>query len=105
MEEKTLYYRTAVGGLVERTVTVQRDANGEVVVPPVPEGWVELTAEQYATERAKVDAAEQARQDQVRQEEEQRQSEDLAALRQLGLPEATARRLAGLPPEGSNGGG
>jgi hypothetical protein len=86
MADASLYYRTAGGALASRTVT-----GDHAEAPPLPEGATALTEAEYA------DAQEQrqAHTQQLTQETEANQQADYEALRALGVPEATTRRLTG----------
>lgn len=89
MEEKTIYYRFPDGSVAERIVT-----GGDGDVTP-PEGAVEITEEEYRAALAAIEEQiEQERQAQ-REAEQARIKADYEALRALGVPEETARRLTG----------
>ncbi|MGX1514037.1 hypothetical protein [Streptomyces collinus] len=90
MPDTTLYYRTAGGALASQA------ASGEAAGPPaLPEGATELSAEEYATELAEIQAARQDHAADLIAADEANQSADYEALRASGIPEATARRLTG----------
>ncbi|MEU5834456.1 hypothetical protein ABZ820_12400 [Streptomyces diacarni] len=89
VEEKTIYYRFPNGSVAERTVT----GGADEVTPP--EGAVEISEEEYRAALAAIEEAnEQRRQEQEAEAEAQRKA-DYEALRALGLPEETARRITG----------
>jgi flagellar biosynthesis/type III secretory pathway protein FliH len=90
MVDVTLYYRTADGALVSRTVS-----GDQVEGPELPEDATVLTEEEYTAARAEVEAARQAHAAQLAAEAEAAQREDYEALRALGVPEVSARRMSG----------
>lgn len=90
MPDTTLYYRTASGALASQA------ASGEAAgAPSLPQGATALTREEYETELAAVEAARQEHAEDLVAADEANQSADYEALRASGIPEATARRLAG----------
>ncbi|MDX3345880.1 hypothetical protein PV387_03375 [Streptomyces sp. ME02-6987-2C] len=90
MAGTTLYYRDAEGTLVSRAVS------GEAArTPEVPEGATALTSAEYEAALADVEAQRHAHAQQLTETDEANQSADYEALRASGIPEATARRLAG----------
>ncbi|MFF5668782.1 hypothetical protein ACFY8S_01375 [Streptomyces hygroscopicus] len=89
MEETTIYYRFPDGSVAERIIT-----GGDGAVPP-PGGAVEITEEEYRAALAAIEEQiEQERQEQ-QEAEQARIKADYDALRALGVPEETARRLTG----------
>jgi flagellar biosynthesis/type III secretory pathway protein FliH len=90
MADASLYYRTAGGALASRTVT-----GDHAEAPPLPEGATALTEAEYADALADVQEQRQAHTQQLTQETEANQQADYEALRALGVPEATTRRLTG----------
>ncbi|MDI9829672.1 hypothetical protein [Streptomyces sp. KAU_LT] len=89
-EDVTLYYRTAAGVLATRRVS-----GDQVEAPDLPDGATALTAEEYETELAGVQAERQEYADLLASETEANQAGDYQALRALNVPEDTARRLTG----------
>lgn len=90
MAEATLFYRTAGGMLASRTRTSD---SGEA--PALPAGATPLTEAEHADARAQVLADHAEYVDGLVAAAEANQSTDYQALRALGVPEETARRLTG----------
>ncbi|MGX1301318.1 hypothetical protein RKD35_002806 [Streptomyces albogriseolus] len=89
-EDVTLYYRTAGGVLATRRVS-----GDHAEAPDLPDGATPLTAEEYDTELAAVQAERQEYVDLLASEAAANQAADYQALRALNVPEETARRLTG----------
>lgn len=85
----TRYYRFADGSIEAVEITGERGDH----IPP--EGATEITEEEYESTLADIRAAREARRAQQQQEDEARTRADYEALRSLGVPEGTARRLSG----------
>lgn len=88
MADTTLYYRTAEGALVSRTVT----GEGE---PVVPDGATVLTPEEHAAELVDIEAQREAHAQELTDADAAAALEDYSALRAAGIPEVSARRLTG----------
>ncbi|MEU8870423.1 hypothetical protein AB0D24_04520 [Streptomyces javensis] len=89
MDETTIYYRYDNGSVAKRVVA----GAGEDI--PVPDGATVITEEEYTAALAAIEEANEA---QRQEEEAQHQAQvraDYDALRALGVPEETARRLTG----------
>jgi hypothetical protein len=85
----TIHLLYATGAVAE----VETTQAAEDYTPP--EGATVITAEDYATRLADIQADNQAAVDQALAEEAQQRQEDYEALLALNVPEATARRLSG----------
>lgn len=87
--ETTLYYRFPDGSVAMRTIT----GGDGTALPPL--GATEITEEEYRAAYADlVERHRQQREEQEREEQERSQA-DYFALRAVGVPEETARRLTG----------
>lgn len=93
MEETTIYYQFENGSVAERTVT------GSGAVTP-PEGATEVTEEEYRTARVAIEEANGQRRQERQAEERAQMKADYDALRALGVPVDTARRLTGFSGPG-----
>ncbi|GAB2327903.1 hypothetical protein AB0N20_22525 [Streptomyces griseoincarnatus] len=90
MAEVTQYFRTSDGVLASRTTS------GAVDEPaPLPEGSTPLTEEEYTAGLAAVEAARQEHAEALVAEDTANTRADYLALRDAGVPEATARRMSG----------
>lgn len=89
MEETTIYYQWPDGAVAERTVS----GGAETVTPP--EGAVEITEEEYRAALATMEEEREREREKQKETEDAAIREDYEALRALGVPEETARRLSG----------
>lgn len=89
MEETTIYYQFPDGSVAERTVS-----GGTGDVEP-PEGAVEITKEEYEAALAVIEEERERKRQEEKDAAEARAREDYEALRALGVPEETARRMSG----------
>lgn len=90
MAEAKLYYRTAGGVLASRVVTGE-----SAQAPALPQGATLLTEAEHAQALGEVRAERQEYVDGLVAAAEANQGSDYQALRALGVPEETARRLTG----------
>ncbi|MFI6289994.1 hypothetical protein ACIBEJ_00325 [Nonomuraea sp. NPDC050790] len=86
------FWRAADGSVTARTVEGGEPGDA-------PADAVRLTRKQYERELRSMQAAHQEKVAQFRQEDADRARSEFAALQELGVPEALARRLAGLTEE------
>lgn len=89
MAEVVRYYRTGRGVLGEVT-----ESHAEVT--KLPAGAAEITREEYEQQAAQLAGDREQRHAAIRQAEAERAQGDVAALVAAGVPETTARRLAGV---------
>lgn len=90
--EETFYYKYPDESVGVRTVVGVE----EVTHPP---GVTLITAEDYQTRLAEIEAQRQADEAATRASEQSQRAEDYEALLAAGIPEATARRLSGHTPQ------
>lgn len=88
MDFTTYFYRHADGSVSAHTITGP-------TAPAAPDGATPVSQAEYETELAMVQARRREHAAQLLADDERRTGEDYAALRQAGIPEATARRLSG----------
>ncbi|MDP4501085.1 hypothetical protein [Nonomuraea turcica] len=84
------YYATPDG-------SVGQGGSDGIVNFVMPAGAVEITAEEYADAVAEWEKSKAAYVAELEAADRARQETDFDALTALGLPDATARRLSGLP--------
>ena len=89
MEETTIHYQFENGSVAERVIS---GGTGDAS-PPV--GASEITKEQYDAALAVIKEANEQQEAEERAAEQARIGADYEALRALGVPEDTARRLTG----------
>ncbi|MFD8509728.1 hypothetical protein ACFV27_01080 [Streptomyces antimycoticus] len=89
METRTIYYKFADGSIAERVIT----GAVEDVLPP--EGAEEISEEEYRAALAAIEAANEQQRQEQEAEQQARMKADYEALRAVGVPEETARRLTG----------
>ncbi|MFF4391427.1 hypothetical protein ACFY0G_32260 [Streptomyces sp. NPDC001552] len=90
------YYRFPATGAVQLR-TLSGDFDLADVHPP--EGAVEITPTEYATDLAAIQLATELRRAAAVAEDAAQKLADYTAMTALGLPAATARRLTGYVPE------
>jgi hypothetical protein len=92
--EKTFYYLYPDGSVTARTVVGVEEISH-------PDGVVLLTAEEYETRLAEIEAQREEEAAAIREAELEQKRLDYEALRLLGLPAETASRITGYypPPE------
>lgn len=86
--ETTVYYMFDNGSVASRTVTGSEP-------PALPDGAVEITQAEYEQELAAIQQAHDDAVADVEAAEAQQREDDYNALIAAGIPEATARRMAG----------
>jgi hypothetical protein len=91
-ETLTHHYRLPDGVLAMRSVTGME-------LPPLPKGAKPVTPEEYAEELQALQVQREEHRAQLAAEDQGRMQSDYDALRELGVPEATASRLTGYVEE------
>lgn len=89
MDTRTIYYKYADGSVAERVIT----GNGDEVPPP--DGAEEISEEDYRAAFAAIEAANELEGQEQEAQHQARVKADYEALRAVGVPEDTARRLTG----------
>ncbi|MFE7356957.1 hypothetical protein ACFU8Q_28315 [Streptomyces sp. NPDC057543] len=91
MEETTRYVRTASGSVMKIT-----DSGSTTVLP---DGAVEITAEEYEATLAAIQAASDQKAADERAQELAAKKDAYDALIAAGIPEASARQISGYTPQ------
>ncbi|MET9461962.1 hypothetical protein ABZY05_44225 [Streptomyces canus] len=95
MADQTFYYEYPDGSIAERITTA---AN-----PEHPEGVTLLTAAEYASKKAAIEAAHAQQQADVQAAETAAKKNAYDALIAAGIPDEAARTLSGYRPEPTGG--
>ncbi|MGA5202806.1 hypothetical protein [Streptomyces variegatus] len=90
MAAQTFYYEYPDGSIAERITTAAE--------PVHPEGATLLTAADYATKKAAIEAAQEQQQADIRAAETAQREAAYEALRGVGIAEAPARQISGYWP-------
>ncbi|WP_406177944.1 hypothetical protein [Streptomyces canus] len=95
MADQTFYYEYPDGSIAERVTTAAE--------PVHPEGVTLLTAAEYASKKAAIEAALAQQQADVQAADTAAKKNAYAALIAAGIPDEAARTLSGYRPEPAGG--